>query len=84
MARQTTAEKWYSHATAQGMNAQTARTGAWLIDVMEADTRNGDRRLNVLLGRDYYERMLRFGLNKYRTAERVWRYMIERRCLPNR
>lgn len=84
MARQTNADKWYSHATLQGMDAQTARTGAWLIDVMEADTRNGDRRLSGLLGRDYYERMLRFGLNKHRTAERVWRYMIERRCLPNR
>ncbi|GHC34460.1 hypothetical protein GCM10010082_31400 [Kushneria pakistanensis] len=84
MPPRTIAEKWRGHAQAQAMRSQTARIGAWLIDVMQADARNGDKRLQNLLGLDYYERMMRFGINKPQTAERVWRYMIERRRLPER
>ena len=74
-------ERWAE--SAQGnMPAELIPLGRRLIDQSELDRRYHDPRLDDILGRDWFERMIRMDSREPAKAKWLWRYLIENRRMP--
>lgn len=76
-------EKW-GDAAFWAMPSDTRLAGRRLIAQMHLDKQFRDFRLERIIGKTWWERMLRDGSREPDEARSLWLYLVEHRRLPRR
>ncbi|MDW5376851.1 hypothetical protein R6258_07940 [Halomonas sp. HP20-15] len=76
-------ERW-GEAAFWVMPSDTRLAGQRLISQMSIDLHFRDERLEKIMGKTWWERMLRDGSREPDKAKRLWLYLVEHRRMPRR